>query len=241
MFWIAVLPALLLLFWIRSGVSESPVWLDRQRHLYREKRKDNASLVRLLKDDLIGVTLHTSLLMGAFMLSYHSTSFWYPTYLVQSVRIQPFWYLVALNLGGIVGAVLWGRVSESPVGRRGAATLAALMGIVMIPLYLLTTNPTYMILGALLIGIGGPGMWGVIPTYLTERFPTSARGVGPGFAYHAGAAIGSLAPYLIGKLKDGGLGVNIAMAWFIGLSNFVAILFMWIGPETRGREFKAVD
>src|SRR5262249_42831431 len=94
MFWVGVLPAVVLLAWIRSGVRESPVWLERQKHLDREKIKSNPSLLRVLKGDLIRVTLHTSLLMGAFMLSYHSTSFWYPTYLVESVHIQPFWYLI---------------------------------------------------------------------------------------------------------------------------------------------------
>ncbi len=78
-------------------------------------------------------------------------------------------------------------------------------------------------------------MWGVIPTYLTERFPTAARGVGPGLAYHAGAAMGSLTPTLIGRLKDGGMPLNVAMAWFIGIANMVAMLFMWMGPEPRPR------
>src|SRR5437773_4239864 len=36
MFWIGILPALLLL-WIRTGVRESPVWLERQRHLASTK------------------------------------------------------------------------------------------------------------------------------------------------------------------------------------------------------------
>src|SRR5215467_8038008 len=126
MFWVGVLPALILLLWIRKSVNESPVWLERQKHLNRERTKDRPSILRILKSDLLAVTLHTSLLMGAFMFSYHGTSFWYPTYLVQSVRVQPFWYLVALNSGGILGALLWGQVSETSVGRRGAATLGAL-------------------------------------------------------------------------------------------------------------------
>ncbi len=240
MFWIGILPALMLL-WIRKGVAESPVWLERQKQLTRDKKKDEVSLVRILRRDMIGVTIHTSLLMGAFIFSYHSTSFWYPTYLRETLKVQPFWYLIALNTGGILGAMLWGRLSETGVGRRGAATLGALMGVAMIPLYLMTTNPAYMVLGALLIGIGGPGMWGVIPTYLTERFPTPVRGVGPGFAYHAGAAIGSATPYLIGGLKDRGMGLNIAMAWFIGVANIAAIAFMWTGPETKGTKFQALD
>ena len=240
MFWIGILPALMLL-WIRKGVSESPVWLERQKQLKRDKKKDGVSFFRIMKKDLIGTTLHTSLLMGAFIFSYHSTTFWYPTYLRETVKVQPFWFLIALNSGGILGAMLWGRVSETSVGRRGAATMGALMGIAMIPVYLMTNNGLYMAIGAFLIGIGGPGMWGVIPTYLTERFPTAVRAVGPGFAYHAGAALGAVTPYLIGYMKDGGMGLNVAMAWVIGLANVAAIFFMWTGPETKGLQFKAID
>lgn len=239
MFWIGVLPALLV-FWIRSSVSESPVWLERQKHLNETRQKDQISLVRILKRDMLGVTVHTSILMAIFIFSYHSTAFWYPTYLRQG-GFQPFWYLIALNCGAILGAMTWGRISETRLGRRGSASIAAVIGIIAIPLFLMTKNPAHAFTGALLMGIGGPGMWGVIPSYLTERFPTAARGVGPGFAYHVGAGIGSITPTLIGALKDRGMTLSVSMGWFIGVSNFLAIVFLWLGPETRGRQFIGVD
>jgi MFS transporter, SHS family, lactate transporter len=239
MFWIGIIPALLVL-WIRTGVSESPVWLERQKHLNERQEKDQISLVRILKRDLFGVTLHTSLVLTAFMFSYHSTTFWYATHLRQS-NFHPFWYLIALNLGGILGAMTWGRVSETRFGRRGAATTAALVGILAVPLYLMTSSPTYAITGAFLMGFGGSGMWGIIPGYLTERFPTAVRGVGPGFAYHVGAAIGSVTPTLIGVLKDRGMMLNLAMALFIGVSNLFVMVLMWVGPETKGIQFGGID
>lgn len=239
MFWIGVLPALLVL-WIRTGVSESPVWLERRKHLNESRQKDQVSLLRILKLDMLGITIHTSILLAAFMFSYHSTAFWYATYLRQS-GFQPFWYLIALNCGGILGAMTWGRVSETRFGRRGAVTMAATIGIFTIPLYLLTKTPAYAWTGALLMGFGGPGMWGVIPGYLTERFPTAARSVGAGFAYHVGAAIGSVTPTLIGALKDRGMTLSASMGWFIAVSNFLAVVMMWTGPETRGIQFMGVD
>jgi SHS family lactate transporter-like MFS transporter len=239
MFWIGIIPALLVL-WIRTGVSESPIWLERQKHLNERREKDQISLLRILKRDLIGVTIHTSIVLTAFMFSYHSTTFWYPTYLRQS-HFQPFWYLIALNLGGIFGAMTWGRVAETRFGRRGSATTAALIGILSIPLYLMTTQPLYILAGALFMGFGGAGMWGVIPSYLTERFPTAARGVGPGFAYHVGAAFGSFTPTLIGALKDHGMMLNLAMTLFISISNLLVIVLLWVGPETKGVQFAGVD
>src|SRR6516162_5366280 len=53
MFFVGVVPALFLLFWIRTNVSESPVWLERQRHM-GAKAKDHVSVARIFKGDLIG-------------------------------------------------------------------------------------------------------------------------------------------------------------------------------------------
>ena len=58
------------------------------------------------------------------------------------------------------------------------------------------------------MGAFGCGIWGMAPAYVTERYPTSTRGVGPGFCYHAAAAIGSVMPILIGRLQDNGMGVG---------------------------------
>ena len=55
------------------------------------------------------------------------------------------------------------------------------------------------------MGFFGAGNFGVVPGYLTERFPTVARAVGAGFAYHVGAGLGSFTPTLVGMLQDRGL------------------------------------
>jgi MFS family permease len=111
----------------------------------------------------------------------------------------------------------------------------------MVPLYLFSTNPSLLLLGALLMGFFGVGIWGVVPTYLSERFPTAVRGVGSGFTYHAGAALGALTPFVVGALQDAGWELPQAMAVCIGSALVIVIAMLWIGPETRGRSFLAVD
>jgi len=239
MFWIGVLPALLV-FWIRSGVSESPVWLSRQQHLKDTKQKDQVSMLRIFQRDLIGVTIQCSILLGAFMISYYSITFWYPT-LLREAGLEPIKYLMAVNIGGIIGAAFWGRMSETRLGRRGSATAASLMAIILIPLFLAVSQPAIAVAAAFLMGLGGAGMWGIIPTYLTERFPTSARGVGPGFAYHAGAGLGAITPTLIGNMKDRGMTLSRSMAILIAASCLTAIILLWMGPETRGRQLATAD
>ena len=239
MLWIGILPAFLVLF-IMNGVKESPVWLARQRHLKEHQQKDPLSLMRLFKPDLIWTTVHTSVLMGAFLFMYHSITYWYPTLLTQMHRpTLPF--LAALNIGGIVGAVVCGRMSEGRLGRRGAATIATLIGILVVPIYVFTSSGVLLGLGACLMGFFGAGNFGIVPGYLTERFPTVARAVGAGFAYHVGAGLGSFTPTLVGMLQDRGFALASAMAACIAGSGAMIIVMLWIGPETRGRTFHATD
>jgi putative sialic acid transporter len=237
MLWIGILPAFLV-FFIMRGVQESPVWLERQRHLQATNQKDSLSLPRLFRRDLIGTTLHTSVLMAAFLFMYHSITYWYPTLLGQMHR-QTLPYMAALNIGGITGALAFGRLSEGWLGRRGAATIATVVGILSLPLYVFTENAALMIVGALAMGFFGAGNFGVVPGYLTERFPTIARAVGAGFAYHVGAGLGSSTPYIVGMMQDRGFALSTAMAACIAGSGAVVIVMLWLGPETRGTHFHA--
>ncbi|HJN45449.1 MAG: MFS transporter [Vicinamibacterales bacterium] len=242
MFWTGVIPALLVL-WIRTGVDESPVWLERQRHLKQTGQAalaDRVSLMRLLQPDLLWVTIQSSLLLSAFMFSYYSISFWYPTFLREQ-GLDPLRYLVAFNGAAIVGIALWGRASEGAIGRRGAVTLAALSGVGLAPLFLTTSSTALLLVGALAMGATGGGIWGMAPAYLTERFPTAVRGVGPGLSYHVGAAVGSATPLVLGQLQDGGMTIAGAMTLSIVASGLVVAAVIWLGPETRGRHFTAVD
>jgi hypothetical protein len=90
-----------------------------------------------------------------------------------------------------------------------------------------------------MMGAFGMGVWGMAPAYTNERYPTEARGVGPGFCYHAGAAVGAAMPALLGLLQDRGISLVNAMSTAMVISGVVAIIAIWIGPETRGRTFDA--
>lgn len=241
MFWLAILPALFTL-WIRSNVSESPVWMERRRRLQEDSkgvpREPKISFVRIFQRDLIGTTLQTTIVIGAFMCTFYSIGYWYATFLREAGR-STIIYPAAFNIGAIVGTASWGRLSEGWLGRRGAATASALIGVAMIPLYLRATDSILLGVGAFGMGAFGCGIWGMAPAYVTERFPTAVRGVGPGFCYHAAAAIGSAIPVIIGRLQDGGMPIATAMSFCILSSLLVSAGIIWLGPETRGRQFTA--
>ena len=138
MLWAGVVPGLII-FALMRRVPESPVWLERQRELRAQGVAQRLSLARLFDRDLIWVTLHTSLLMGGFVSMYQTTTFWYPTLLTQ-LKLQPLAFLLLLNAGGLIGSVALGALSERWGGRRGAATLGVVLGLLSAPVYLFSTT-----------------------------------------------------------------------------------------------------
>jgi MFS transporter, SHS family, lactate transporter len=240
MLWIAIAPALLT-FWIRRSVKESPVWLEHRRARVAtfaggRMAMPNISLVRIFRSDLVGTTVQTAALLGAFMCFYYSVNYWYPT-LLREAGLPTLPYLAAFNVGAIIGTAGWGRMSETRLGRRGAVTITVLTAIAALPLYLQVRDPALMAVGALVMGVFGAGIWGMAPAYTTERFPTSVRGVGPGFCYHSGAAIGASMPWFLGALQDHGVPIAVAISRTMLVAGLLAVGLVWLGPETRGRVF----
>jgi SHS family lactate transporter-like MFS transporter len=234
MLWAGIIPAFIILL-VMTRVKESPVWLEQQR-LARASGKPIArfSIARLLDRDLRWVTIHASVLMAMFIFSYHSISYWYPT-LLRELELAPLRYLVALNAGGITGSILLGQLSETRLGRRGAPTVGMILGVLCTPLFLWATDPNVLWLGAFLVGFGCAGAWGIVPGYLSERFPTEARAVGTGFTYHVGAGLGAFTPTLIGSLRDSGMALATAMLGCIVVAGVLVLIMLWLGPETRGQ------
>ena len=242
MFWVAIVPALFTL-WIRRRVTESPVWLERQRLAKARggalrKEEPRISFVRLFQRDLIGTTLQTTIVIGAFMCIYYSVIFWYPTFLREAQR-PTLPYLAALAVGAIGGTATFGRLSETVLGRRGAVTITVILGIASIPFFMFAERTGTLLLGAFMMGFFGMGVWGMAPAYTVERFPADVRGAGPGFCYHAGAAIGAVMPTLLGAVQDRGVNLVMAMSTSMIVSGVFAVAAIWSGPETRGRQFAA--
>src|SRR5207244_5806138 len=136
---------------------------------------------------------------------------------------------------GSAGSAFWGWLSQGRLGRRGAITVAAAIGILVSPLYVMSGVPRVLFAGALLVGFSANGMWGAFPSYLSERFPAAVRGAGAGFCYHAGSLVGSVTPSVIGYMTVRGMPLATAMTLAIAVSGLALAVVIWLGPETRDR------
>ena len=242
LFLIGFLPALLLLY-VRTGVKESPVFVARREALQKAGKKESGmSVIRLLKPDMLGTSLHAFLLMIGAMLSQFCLASLWPTYLTRELHLtigQRTQFLILLNIGSLVGYWSAGALSEK-TGRRVALSVFALMGALLIPLYSLTHNYNLVMLGGTLEGFFAVGFWGVIPAYLAERFPTSVRGVGPGTSFSVGAAIGSFGPTIQTLLvQRAGFTLGQAIALGTAIALVIVTIVAFLGPEPKGRVFSA--
>jgi MFS transporter, SHS family, lactate transporter len=87
---------------------------------------------------------------------------------------------------------------------------------------------------------GSGGMFGQIPAYLNERFPTEVRATATAFCYHQGAIWGGLcAPVLAYFATSWQLGLAIPMlvGTAVGATSFIIALL--VSPETNGTEMVA--
>jgi hypothetical protein len=48
-------------------------------------------------------------------------------------------------------------------------------------------------------------------------------------------------PWVLGRLQDAGIKLTDGMMLAMLISAIVAVILIWLGPETRGRQFTASD
>lgn len=241
MFMVGVLPAFLVLY-IRTSVDESPVFLARS-HL-----QDEPGLFQILRRHA-SVFIYAVILMTAFNFFSHGTQDLYPTFLqlqrhlsVGTVSI----IAIVYNIGAIIGGITVGALSET-IGRRRAIAMSALLALPVIPLWVFSTEPFWLAVGAFLIQFAVQGAWGVVPVHLNELSPDEVRGTFPGFAYQLGNLIASVNATLqasiaaalpvAGTVAPGNGNYAIALALTAGLVAVIVAVLAILGPEARGIRF----
>lgn len=232
MFVVGVLPALLLLY-IRRKVPESPVWKagrakGRRVGVFEAMRGHWKLFVYLV------------VLMTLFNMFSHGSQDLYPTFLEQQRQLGTgavSLLTVLLNVGAVVGGLLFGAWSQR-IGRRRAIMIAALLALPCIPLWAYGGSLALLAIGAFLIQVMVQGAWGVVPTHLNELSPSAVRGTLPGFVYQIGnllAALTATGEAWIAQQHGGDYA--FAMATWVGVVAVLLALVTWLGREARDVSF----
>ncbi len=233
MFWLGALPALLALY-IRFGVPESKAWEEHRAGTLREMR------------DAVrghGATFaYLVLLMTFMMFLSHGTQDLYPDFLKESRHIAAKTVpavIIIMNIGAIVGAVIFGQLSQR-IGRRYSMIAAMMLSLATIPFWSFGGTLGLLMIAAFVMQMGVQGAWGIIPVHLNELAPDSVRGLIPGLAYQFGILIASPVNTIQHKLRDL-FGYSWALAGFEIMTILVLTIVLLSGREEMGKSFHSGD
>jgi SHS family lactate transporter-like MFS transporter len=236
--WIGILPALAVV-WVRFFVKEPEVWAENKRQQTAENKEVTLPLFTIFKRKYIFNTLTGVFWMASAFCVYYSIWALFPTYLARELHWTPaqvFVPVFAANLIVFGGSALWGFVADK-FGRRPAIYVPAIIGIFVTPIYLYTTDPTWVVGGFVLQGLFLGSIYGQNPSYLCERFPTEVRATASGFVYHQGAIWGGLiAPVLSYFANEMHMGYALPMMVSTMGFSVLVVIFILLGPETKGKE-----
>ena len=245
---LGILPALLILY-VRRNVDDPEVFSETKE---KEKRGDpeaveakatESPLKQIFRSDLAKTTIFASILATGIQGGYYAMFTWIPTFLKEERSLSVVGsagYLFVVIAGAFLGYLSAGFVHDR-LGRRKTFTLfASLAGVSLVAYFLVPSgsNTTLLIIGFPL-GFFASGCFSGFGSYLSELFPTRARGTGAGFCYNVGRAFGALFPGIIGFLAAAiGLGGAVAFGVFGYVLAIVALRFL---PETHGKELVPVE
>jgi SHS family lactate transporter-like MFS transporter len=184
LFAFSLLPALVALY-VRQRVGESEAW---ERTHERVKVTNVTARTVFTQPAVLRRFAYLILLMTAFNWMSHGTQDIYPTFLKEGLHFSgdaALGIAVVYNIGAIIGGTISGGLSQR-FGRRRTIITAALLGLPIVPLFVLSRAAGWLVLGSFLMQVVVQGAWGVIPAHLTELSPDEIRGFYPGVTYQLG-------------------------------------------------------
>ena len=239
LFWVGILPALLVL-WIRRSIPESAAYEARRDS---SPRPGVAHLLSAFRGHYLWLTVKVSLMVMGAQGGVWAVNFWMPTYLrtVRHLTASNTGLYVAVQALGALFGFLLGAYLADAIGRKWTFMISAVATIVMVLVYLYVPIGD---LGLLLLGI--PLNMSILMKfapmgpYMTELYPTDIRGTGQGFCYNAGRAIGSVFMTAIG-FATAVMPLGTAIALFSTIAHGLMIVMLLVLPETRGRSIASLE
>jgi len=229
MFWAGGVPALLALY-IRSSVPESEAW--------KQKRAPTTKAILLVVRQYWKSAIYLVMMMTLMMFLSHGTQDLYPDFLrsTHGASGRTVAYIAILyNVGAVIGAIIFGHLSEV-VGRRRGMIAALCVSLIAIPAWAFATPMLLITAAAFVMQAGVQGAWGVIPAHLNELSPDQTRGLLPGLAYQLGILIAAPVNNIEYALRSH-FGYPWALAGFETVNIALLIMVLALGHERKGKVF----
>jgi MFS family permease len=232
MFWIGILPALLLVY-IRRKVREPEIHISLSA-------KTPGAFLEIFSPPLLRTTLLAALMALGAQGGYYAVSTWLPLYLSVDrglTTLHTGAYLFVIIAGAFLGYLTAAYLTDA-IGRRTTLCLFAMCSIVAVLLYTALPIPTsIMLVLGFPLGFFPSGSFSPMGAYFSELFPTPVRASGSGFAYNLGRGVGALFPALVGFVSSH-TSLGTAIAVFGSGAYLLMVVGAWLLPETRGRDLQ---
>jgi len=143
-----------------------------------------------------------------------------------------------LIAGSFVGYLASGFLSDR-IGRRLGFLVFALGACTIVIAYtMIPFGDSAMLVLGFPLGFFSSGVFSGMGAFYTENFPTRVRGVGQGFTYNVGRAVGALFPTLVGFLSAR-MPLGEAIGVFGGIAYATMAVAAFLLPETKGKVLSA--
>ena len=220
---------------------ESVLWAD----LHKQGKTERNPLRALFKNRstryayIIG-----SIGMTGYALSYWATAGFLPTLLPAYGGIKPpvsLYVMMVALVASLIGYLTIGALSDSIGLKKSIYIFLILGGVFDIPMF-------YVILGSfgflaklvasavLLFSV--TGVWGILPRYLAERYPTKVRDSGVGATFNSGFIIGAWAPVF--ALLLAGSNIHGLLLWSTASIVIIGLILIGVGTYLT-KEAEEVD
>ena len=238
MFWIGILPAILV-FYIRRYVPEPDVFKQTRKR----KETSPASVWEIFSPGLALTTLFTSLLATGAQGGYYAITTWLLTYLKTARNLSVLntgGYLAVIIVGSFIGYIVSAYLNDR-IGRSLNFFLFAVGSAVLAFAYTqFDISDAQMLVLGFPLGFFASGIFSGMGPFLTELFPSRVRATGQGFAYNFGRGIGALFPMLVGYLSAN-MPLGKAIGVFAASAYLLVIVATLLLPETKGRVLRTYD
>jgi len=215
---------------------ESPAWLELKKSGSNNVNKQkNGNFALLFSKELRVRTICSFFMLMAATLAYWASMSWVPTWLATERGFQivkSMDYMIWLNLGGIIGFVVIGYISDR-VGRKPPAYIAFLASAVSLLIFMNISNENTLRWFAPVYGFLVSPIFGVFGGYMSELFPTRVRATAVTGIYNTARLISFFGAPIIGWMTSI-TSMTVAIE-SMAVLYVLCIIPLYFLPETFGK------